>query len=303
MDVKRKKSIPLKQPATPVGLPLPTSTVPKQTIQQNHVPTVPVFSSYPSLPTSQPYRYVNNSAVGKNFPVPFVTPFAVNHGPTFINLGSHSTIFTKPRLQANQISNGEENTPIVQQPENKELYNLKVPNEPWYSTWQRPAFYNTPMALQDPKKPASSNTMAQNAFMQVHGNYHKYPSTYFNNNMFHVPQLGYRNYGDTSDNISYQNLRNHAFPTNPYLPFSTFPTPPFIKPGNLHSLEHSPALPTKAELPTVSTPTTTTKLTSLESFSVFTSYVPKGPKMEINEEIISELTAENEKEFNSVEKE
>ncbi len=305
--VKRKRSVPLKPPAAPAALSIPTPKLPKSipipTIQQNHVPTMPGFSSYPSIPTSQPYPYLNNSTGGKNLPMPFVTPFAVNHGPTFINMGSHSTIFGKPRVSAR--TNEEDNT-TVQKPENKELYNLKAASEPLYNPWQHTARYNTTTpTLQERKTPTPSNIIPQKAFMQIHGNYHKYPSTYFNGNMFPIPQLGYRNYGDATDSMSYQNLRRRAFPTNSYLPFSSFPAPPFLTPVSLPSSpktkEHFPGLQVKTEVTSSDSPTST-KSTSLESFGIFASRVPKE-STKVNEMIISGLTADDEKEYNSDEKE
>lgn len=299
--MKRKKSGSSKQPVLSTPLPLPSPKEPKSTtIEQNHVAIPPVFSSNPNLPTSQPYPYVNNSTRGKNVPMPFVTPFAVNHGPTFINLGSHSTIFSKPPVQASRISKVEEDSGTGQKSGSTELVNLKVASESLYNPWQYTPYYNMTASPQDPKTPAPSNTMTQRAFMPMHGNYHKYPTPYFNGNMFPIPQLGYRNYGDPTDRMSYQNLRNHTLPPNPYLPFSSFPSPAFLKPVSLPSspkspelAEHSPKLQKKTEVTSISSPTTSTTPGSLESFSIFTSYVPK---MKMSENIIAGLTADDEKE-------
>ena len=308
MNVKRKKSRSLKQPVLSTALPLPSSKETKSTtMEQNHVATAPVFSSHPSSPTSQPHPYISNSTRGKNVPMPFVTPFAVNHGPTFINLGSHSTIFSKPRVQANRISKVEENSATVQKSGSTELLNVKVASESLYNPWQYTPYYNLTAPLQDPKTPAPSNTMAQKAFMPMHGNYPKYPTPYFNGSMFPIPQLGYCNYGDPTDRMSYQNLRNPTLPTNPYLPFSSFPAPAFLKPVGLPTspkcpelAEHFPKLQEKTKVTSISSPTTSTTPGSLESFSVFTSYVPK---MKVSaEKIITGLNADDEKECDPDEK-
>ncbi|CAB4035360.1 heat shock factor 5-like [Paramuricea clavata] len=280
VDVKRKKSTPLKQPITSAALPLPTPKGSKPIIQQNYVPTIPGFSLYPSLPISQPYNpYFNNPTVGKNVSMPFVKPF-VNHGPTFINMASHPIIFSKPWVPASTI---EENNTIVQTPESKEFYNLEVPSEPLQNPWQHTPYYKTTTPLQDHKTPTPSNTMAQKAFMQFHGNYY-------------IPQLGYRNYGDPTDSMSYQNLRHDALSANPYLPFS-FPGPPFPKSVSLPSSPKTPEhfhkpVQVKTDESTIASPTTSTKA-SLESFGVFKSRVPKT---EVNEEVIFALTADDEKE-------
>lgn len=297
MNVKRKKSGSSKQQMHSPTPPLPFPEQPKSTtIEQNPIITTPGFSSYPSLPISQPYPSVNNSPRGKSVPVPFVTPFAVNHGPTFINLGSHSTIFSKPRVQASRMSKVEYSATSQKSRSNE----LKAASEPLYNPWQYPPYYNLTAPLQDPKTPAPSNNMAQKAFMPMHANYHKFQTPYFNGNMFPIPQLGYRNYGDPNDRISYQNVRNHTLPTNPYLPFSSFPTPAFLKTVNFPSTspENYP-LQGKTEISTISSLTTSTTPESLKSFNIFTSHVPK---MKINEKIISGLTAEDEKECDSDEK-
>ena len=297
VNVKRKKSVPIKPPVAPAVVPIAPPKVSKPIIQQNHVPTIPGFSSYPRIPTSQPYPYLNNSIGGKNIPMPILTPFAVNHGPTFINMGPHSTIFSKQRIPARPK---EEESTNTEKTESKELYDMKIASEPLYNPWQHTASYNTITPLPDRETPTACSTVAQNAFVQIHGNYHKYPSTYFNGNMFPIPHLGYRNYGDSVDSMSYQNFRHHTLPTNPYLPFSSFPAPPFLTPVSLPSspktAEHFPKLQEKTE--TIKSPTTSMESTSLESFGVFASRVPTN-STKINEMIISGLTADEEKEYSS----
>ena len=297
--MKRKKSVPIKPQVNPAVVPIATTKVSKQTIQQNHVPTIPGFSSYPRIQTSQPYSYLNNSIGGKNVPMPILTPFAVNHGPTFINMGPHSTIFSKPRIPAR--SNDEEST-STEKPESKELYDMKIASEPLHNPWQHKACYNTITPLPDRKTPTACSMVAQNAFVQNHGNYHKYPSTYFNGNIFPIPHFGYRNYGDSADSMSYQNFRHHALPTNPYLPFSSFPAPPFLTPVSLPSspktAEQFPKLQEKTETISCASPATSTESKSLESFGIFASRLPTYPT-KINEMIISGLTADEEKEYTS----
>ncbi|XP_028404787.1 uncharacterized protein LOC114527325 [Dendronephthya gigantea] len=298
VDVKRKRSTPMKQPVPLAGRPLSTAKGRKPNIQQSQVHAMPGFPSYPTIPTSQAYSYLNNTTavLGKNAPMPFGTPFAVNHGPTFINLGSQSTILSKPRIQESGVSKDEETkASSAQKSDGNDLHNLKVANEPLLNPWQQTACYNT--MLQDHKTFTATNSLTHKALMQMQGNSHKYPApTYFNSTMLSVPQLGYRNYGDPGESVSYQNLQNHALPINPYHPFSPFHAPPFLKPISLPSSpqvsQYSPKMLVKTASPMASP-------TSLESFSIFSS---RMPKTDMNENI-NGLTADEEKKCDFDEKE
>ena len=298
VDVKRKRSAPVKQPAVLTGHPLTSAKGRKPNIQQSQVHAMPGFPSYPVIPTPQPYPYLNNStAVGsKNPPMPFGTPFAVNHGPTFINLGSQSTILSKPRTQEGRVAKvEEEGKTSAQKSGGKDESHLNVTNEALFNPWKQTAYYNT--TLQDHKTFTGSNSLTHKALMQIQGNSHKYPAssyfnsapTYFNSSILSVPQLGYRNYGDVGESVSYQNLQNHALPINPYLPLSPFHTPPFLNPVSLPSPLQASQYSPKMQAKTASHMTCPT---SSESFSTFSSQMPKT---DMNENVINRLTAYEEK--------
>lgn len=287
----------LKQPVASTPLPLHIPKLPNKAMEQNRVSVNRGFPSYPSLPSSQLYgQYFNQNAGGKNAPIPYVTPFAVNHGPTFINMGSHSTIQNKPELPGRTTK---EDNKAIQKVDSKEFYNLKVAKEPLYNPWQHGTYYNN--TLSDRKVPP--NVTVQKAYMQnMRGNHPPYPPPYFHGNMFPIPQLSYPHYGDHTDSISYQNMSQHACSNNPYLPFSSIHAPPYLKPLSLPSLpktpENSPKLHAKrvarecTSIPSACETKTNSK--SLDSFAVFTSSVPT--KHQISEKLVCALTADDEKE-------
>ena len=198
-------------------------------------------------------------------------------------------------MTASKVSKVEEDIASTQKADSKDLYNIKIANEAMCQPWlqQNVPYYNP--ALLDRQIPTTSynNKIACPPFMQMPGNYQKYPPAYFNPNMFPIPQqLSYRNYGDK--NIVSHSLPNHALPGNPYLPFSSFPVPPFLTPVRFPNSPKTTKISPKQDTLKIGNnivvpPSSGTK-TTLEPFSIFTS---RWPRAEVNGNIIRGLMPDN----------
>lgn len=225
----------------------------------------PSFPPYPGLSTCQPYSYFNNTMAGKNISMPYVTPFAVNHGPTFINLGSHSTVYNKSQSSApftlkKVVEDGfSDNNDSCKCPNESELnHNLE----------------QEVTGLDSKKLGVSPNSYQQPSFMSAHGSYQKYRSSCFESNIFSTPP---RKYPNLSDGMSY----NNAFFSKSFQPCSPYPStqfsPSIYSSGIQNPNDFIPQFPRKEEdhLGSSTTPTTRGENAMLESLSVIASQLPK----------------------------
>lgn len=177
------------------------------------------------MPTTHSYPYFSSSSLTrKNVHMPFITPFAVNNGPTYINLGSNSTFFGKHsgqdqiRVTHSDIEREEKQT--MQLPERAHHHTKDTTETPYY-----PRRHHGYPGMQEPGITSMSlsygNDISFQVMLQNQTNYTNYSPTLVNNSMFsNLPfATSYRNYGDNSESMSCTRLPSYPAPLNSMISF------------------------------------------------------------------------------------
>lgn len=232
-DVKRKKPESNKSLSTKLITP-PQKSYKSTAVQSHEVHDRSQVQSKPRyqyLSTAHNYPYPSQNLVRKNVHMPFITPFAVNPGSTFINLpGSSSTMFGKhgeqdePARIAHSNTQDEEKQ-LLQQPENEKFDKTKIATET-FSPWRHHSYQVTQEPATTPINTAAyGNEVGYQVMIQNQIKYANYTPTQSTNYVYSSLPLvtSYRNYGDNPESTYYPSLMNYNGPTNsivslPYRP-------------------------------------------------------------------------------------
>ena len=231
-DVKRKK--PESKSLSGANLITSGQKSSKSTVQPREAQDrsqVQSKSRYQYLSTAHNYpAYPSQNLLRKNVHMPFITPFAVNPGSTFINSGSNSSMFGKhgeqdqPERTAHSNAQDEE-TQLLQQPESEKLDKTKIATET-FSPWRHHSYQVTQEPATTPMNTAYGNEVGHQVMIQNQVKYANYTPSQSTNYVYSSLPLvtSYRNYGDNPESTYYRpSLMNYNGPANSIvsLPYRT----------------------------------------------------------------------------------
>ena len=230
-DVKRKK--PESKSLSVANLITSAQKSNKSSVQSREVQDrsqVHSKSRYQYLPTAHNYpTYPSQKLVRQKVHMPFITPFAVNPGSTFINLGSNSSLFGKhgEQDQSERIAHSnaqDEEKQLLQQPESEKLDKTEIATET-FSPWRHHSYQVTQEPATTPMNTAYGNEVGYQVMIQNQVKYANYTPSQSTNYVYSSLPLvtSYRNYGDNPESTYYPSLMNYNGPANSIvsLPYRT----------------------------------------------------------------------------------